>query len=151
MAQPRHAPSTEAIAYNFGGNERSGRTVTVDSAVGNDVVLDLGHGRFAVYAHLQPGSIMVRVGDHVRVGQVLALLGNSGNSDAPHLHFHLVNANSPMGAEGIPYELTAFRQMGILGDSKVLDAGEPWRPQVQTTPTLHRREFPSADALVTFP
>ena len=57
--------------------------ITLDTVTGNYVTLDLGNGRYAHYAHLQPGSLRVKVGDHVKTGQVLALLGNSGNSDSP--------------------------------------------------------------------
>jgi murein DD-endopeptidase MepM/ murein hydrolase activator NlpD len=52
----------------------------VDSAVGTYVILDLGDGRFAVYAHLQPGSLKVKLSDHVNAAQPVGLLGNSGNS-----------------------------------------------------------------------
>ena len=53
--------------------------ITFTTALGNHVVVALGHGRFAMYAHLRPGSIRVRVGDRVRAGDVLGRLGNSGN------------------------------------------------------------------------
>jgi hypothetical protein len=56
-------------------------------AGGNHVVVAIGHDRFAFYAHLQPGSVRVAVGDRVSVGETLGLLGNSGNSNGPHLHF----------------------------------------------------------------
>ena len=56
--------------------------ITAAQAGGNHVVVAMGKGRFAFYAHLQPGSVRVEVGDTVRTGQVLGLLGNSGNSDA---------------------------------------------------------------------
>jgi murein DD-endopeptidase len=83
---------------------------------GNHVVIDLGDGRYAFYAHVQPGSMRVRVGDRVRRGQVIALVGNSGNSTEPHLHFHIVDAvalgTSTLGAEGIPYELASFELVG---------------------------------------
>ena len=69
---------------------------------------------FAFYAHLQPKGIRVKVGDKVRRGQVLALLGNSGNSDAPHLHFHVTDGNSPLGAEGLPYVIESFEMEDIL-------------------------------------
>jgi murein DD-endopeptidase MepM/ murein hydrolase activator NlpD len=61
---------------------------------GNYVLLDIGGGRFASYAHFQPNSLKVKVGDRVKLGQVLGLVGNSGNSDLPHLHFHITNAAS---------------------------------------------------------
>ncbi|MGH6866310.1 MAG: M23 family metallopeptidase [Methyloceanibacter sp.] len=35
---------------------------------------------------MQPGSLKVKVGDKVTTGQLIGLLGNSGNTDAPHLH-----------------------------------------------------------------
>jgi len=135
---------------NAGNNPQSARSVTLDSITGNAVVLDLGGGRFALYAHLQPGSIKVAAGDTVKAGQVLARLGNSGNSDAPHLHFQLMDAQSPLGAEGIPYELTAFTQSGVLPDLTTLDTGKPWQP-ASTESVVHKGEFPADRAVVSFP
>ena len=51
-----------------------------DDLAGNFVTQDLGGGRHALYAHLQPGSLRVSPGDVVQTGQVLGLVGNSGNS-----------------------------------------------------------------------
>jgi murein DD-endopeptidase MepM/ murein hydrolase activator NlpD len=82
--------------------------ITLETVAGNHIILDLGHGRYALYAHLQPGSLKVKLGDHVKRGQVLALVANSGNSIEPHLHFQLTNGNSPQGSEGIPYALESF-------------------------------------------
>jgi murein DD-endopeptidase MepM/ murein hydrolase activator NlpD len=81
---------------------------------------------------------------------VLGLLGNSGNSDAPHLHFQLMDANSPLGAEGIPYELATFTQLGVVTDlSEVLDPrGKGWQPEGK--PVVHRQEFPEDNAVVSF-
>ena len=123
----------------------------MDNIAGNYVILDLGPGRFALYAHLQPGSLKVKLGDKVMAGEALARLGNSGNSDAPHLHFHLMDANSPLGAEGLPYELETFTQLGAIHLLEVLDTGQAWRPQTQSPPIVHRREFPVDNAVVTFP
>src|SRR5205823_3540550 len=75
---------------------------------GNTVILDLGGNRFAGYAHLQPGSLMVKVGQRVRRGQRLARLGNSGVSSEPHLHFQICDRPSILGCEGLPYLLDAF-------------------------------------------
>jgi hypothetical protein len=57
---------------------------------GNVVVIDHGGGEFSLLAHMQKGSVRVKVGQHVDAGTVLGLLGNSGNSEGPHLHYHLM-------------------------------------------------------------
>ena len=135
---------------NEGNNPRAGRSVTLDTITGNSLILDLGQGRFALYAHLQPGSLKVRLGDKVKAGQVLARLGNSGNSDAPHLHFQVMDANSPLGAEGVPYALASFTQVGTLPDLSGLDDGKPWAGD-SAPARVHRNEFPVDNAVVTFP
>jgi uncharacterized membrane protein HdeD (DUF308 family) len=53
---------------------------------GNVVVIDIGGGRYVLYAHLKRGSARVDVGDTVVSGQVIALVGDSGSSDEPHVH-----------------------------------------------------------------
>jgi len=85
--------------------------ITLETIGGNHVILDLGGGRFTFYAHMQPASLRVKVGEKVRRGQVLGLVGNSGNSTAPHLHFHLTDANSPLESEGLPYVFESFEQL----------------------------------------
>ncbi len=102
---------------------------TITTAIGNHIILDLGDGRYALYAHLQPGSLRAEEGDYVRRGQTLGLVGNAGNSGGPHLHFHLVDRNSPLGAEGIPYTHNAFEwfgkcQISGIGDTCSVGAGE---------------------------
>ena len=88
--------------------------ITAADAGGNHVVVALGHRRYAFYAHLQPGSMQVKVGDRVRPGQLLGLLGNSGNSNAPHLHFQLMDGQLPLGSNGIPFTFSRFREEGTL-------------------------------------
>ena len=66
---------------------------------GNAIVLEIAPGVYAYYAHLQPGSITVAVGDQVTTGQVLGLLGNTGNSSGPHLHFGLIDDPDPLVGE----------------------------------------------------
>jgi murein DD-endopeptidase MepM/ murein hydrolase activator NlpD len=86
---------------------------------GNYVIVDLGNDAFAFYGHLKPGSIRVQRGQRVLKGQVLASLGNSGNSDAPHLHFHLADANDPLAAEGLPFTLDSFAVLGTMTRSQM--------------------------------
>jgi hypothetical protein len=151
VADGRVSDLKDGLPENVGSNEQGTRAVTLDNIAGNYLILDLGQGRFALYAHLQPGSLRVKLGDKVTTGQVLARLGSSGNSDAPHLHFQLMDANSPLGAEGLPYELETFTQLGELDDPAMLDRGQPWRPQTKTPPVVHRREFTVDNAVVNFP
>lgn len=152
VADGRVSDLRDGMPDNIGATERSSRVVTVDSAVGNHVTLDLGLGRFALYAHLQPGSFKVKLGEHVHAGQVLARLGNSGNSDGPHLHFQLIDGNSPLGSEGIPYKLERFSQLGVLGSDQdaALDTGQAWQPGTQEKQIVHRGEFPIDKAVVSF-
>jgi murein DD-endopeptidase len=151
VADGRVSDLKDGLPDNVGSTERDNRTITLDNAFGNYVTLDLGHGRFAAYAHLQRHSFRVKLGDKVRAGQTLALLGNSGNSDGPHLHFQLVDANSPFGSEGIPYELETFTELGVVADSAALDAGQDWQPRPGERPVVHRREFPADNAVLIFP
>lgn len=85
---------------------------TVETAAGNYVMQDIGGGHYAFYAHLQPGSLRVHEGDRVVRGQVIALLGNSGNSSEAHLHFHVSDANDPLMSEGVPYVFDRFLSTG---------------------------------------
>jgi Peptidase family M23 len=98
--------------------------ISVDEADGNCVILDLGGGRFAMYAHLQPGSIRVRPGERVNVGQVVGLVGDSGNSVVPHLHFQVMDAASSLGSNGLPYEIREFQVTGKTGGTKSFDEAE---------------------------
>jgi hypothetical protein len=82
--------------------------ITLETIGGNHVIVDIGGGNFAFWAHLQPGSLKVKVGDHVKRGQVIGKVGNSGNSTEPHLHFHVTDGSSPLGSEGVPYVFESF-------------------------------------------
>lgn len=103
---------------------------TIETAAGNHVIVDMGEGRFALYAHLIPGSVVVGVGDMINRGQLLGLLGNSGNTDAPHLHFHVMDGPSALNSTGLPFVFDTWefqgRTVGSLDDvQKAVQAGEP--------------------------
>jgi murein DD-endopeptidase MepM/ murein hydrolase activator NlpD len=69
---------------------------------GNYVMIDHGKNEYSLYAHLQPGSVGIRVGDQVKAGDVIGKLGSSGNSTEPHLHFHVCDKPDPLMCAGIP-------------------------------------------------
>jgi hypothetical protein len=117
--------------------------ITLETVGGNYVILDLGRGRYAFYAHLIPGSLRVRVGDRVRRGQVIGLVGNSGNSTEPHLHFHLSDGTTPLASDGLPY---AHESLVVAGECRSFVA-----PCTFGTPTTHRRQMPAGIHAVRFP
>ena len=106
------------------------------------MIEDIGDGLYAFYAHMQPGSLRVKVGDRVRRGQVLGLLGNSGNSSEPHLHFQICDANSELGSEGIPY---AFRSFEVQGKGWGWKSSESHEAAVK-----HEMEIPTENEVVRF-
>lgn len=133
----------DGIPENIPGANSRAVPITLETVGGNYVILDLGQGRYAFYAHLQPGRLRVKLGDKVRRGQVLGLVGNSGNSTEPHLHFHISNSNSPLGSEGLPYVFASFDQQG---------QGWGWKSSGTEAKTQKRSmEIPLQNAVVRFP
>lgn len=98
--------------------------ISLDAADGNFVVLDIGNGFFINYAHMQPGSVRVKVGDKVSRGDVLGLVGNTGNSVAPHLHFHVMDGPSPLASQGLPYLNEKFSITGQVASTADFDRSE---------------------------
>lgn len=64
----------------------------------------------ALLAHLRNGSVKVREGQQVRTGDLLAEVGNSGNSVSPHLHFQLMNGDDPVKAIGLPCRFRSYER-----------------------------------------
>ncbi|MFG2172478.1 M23 family metallopeptidase [Streptomyces niveus] len=93
--------------------------------VGNHVVLDLGDGTYAMYAHLKQGSVTVAAGDRVRAGQRIAACGNTGNSTESHVHFQLMDGPDLDTARGIPF---TWRGVGVPAN------GESFTPEPEATP-----------------
>ncbi len=102
----------------------SPRPVTLEEADGNYIVLDLGGGRFAFYAHLKPSSVLVETGQRVRKGEVLARTGNTGSSSGPHLHFHVMDRSSPLKSDGLPYVFDKFELEGHAPPIEILMQGD---------------------------
>lgn len=163
-------PLTELSSYPFFGDEvisaTAGKVVrvvdghpetppgalppsTAAGASGNWVSVEADKGRYAFYAHLQPGSIKVKVGDRVRVGQTLGLLGSSGNSNAPHLHFQMMDGPTPVAASGVPYRFSRFRVAGTLTNFAGLFDDQPARiaPKLRG---VHRQQLPLALQVIGF-
>jgi murein DD-endopeptidase len=138
------AATKDSIPENVPG----GRAVKIDLTTvgGNFVGIDIGGGKYALYAHVQPGSLRVKVGDRVKRGQVIALLGNSGNSTEPHVHFQIADGPSFLAAEGLPYAI----DFEVLGNCGI--GGNP--PKITCSrhpPTTVKGGIPLQNELVRFP
>lgn len=94
------------------GNAKDVPINTVDELGGNYLVLDIGGGLYAYYAHCVPHSFLVKEGDAVKEGQPIGLLGNSGNSDAPHLHFEITDGPDILFSNGVPFVLKWYMKTG---------------------------------------
>ena len=125
--------------------------ITMENIGGNMLVVDIGDGAFAFYAHLQRGSLKVKLGDRVTTGQVIGLLGNTGNSTAPHLHFHIMDGPSPLDANGLPFVFTHFSSRGVLaaGSDDWIEKGSPATIEGRLAGD-HARELPLNDQVVDF-
>lgn len=124
------------------GEERE--APTPDHAGGNLVILDLGDGRFAGYAHLKEGSLAVHTGDQVRKGQHIADVGSSGTSGGPHLHFQVTDRPSVVFADGMPYVFEAFE---LTGQTPPLAEVIPYYDSLQPIPITAERTGPRHDQL----
>ncbi|MFD8476001.1 M23 family metallopeptidase [Streptomyces globisporus] len=89
--------------------------------IGNHVILDLGDGTYAAYAHVRRGSLRVKAGDTVRAGQRIGSVGNSGNSSEPHLHVHLMDSPDLDDARGVPF---TWRGVGVPANGETFTAEE---------------------------
>ena len=160
-------PSERATANGFGADvlavadgtivaavddlpDRMPQPVAPENASGNYVSLDIGQGRFAFYEHLQQGSVIVRPGQRVTRGQVIGKLGSSGSTSiGPHLHFHVADANSLLGAEGLPFVFNHFTVMGKFASISALQGGEAWQPGGVAHPMTATR--PAPNTVINFP
>jgi len=132
----------DSIPENVPGITSRAVPITLETVGGNHVILDIGGGRYAFYAHIKPGSLRVKNGDRVTRGQVLGLVGNSGNSTEPHLHFHISDGNSPLGSEGLPYRQDSFE---IVGRCRVFTIACE-----RISPETRKGELPLANVLIRF-
>jgi len=108
--------------------------ISPKDADGNSVILDLGGGNYALYAHFQPGSVRVKEGERVKRGEVLGLVGNSGNSVAPHLHFHMMGGPHSFASNGLPYEVDSFTVTGRSAGTEAFNEAEQKGTRLEVTP-----------------
>ena len=121
--------------------------LTARGLYGNFVILEIAPGVFAHYAHLRPGSIRFHTGQRVHSGEVIAHLGDTGNSAAPHLHFHLSNAPTFEESEGLPFRFAHFTNEGTASEDVVLSPSATWTPH----PVQLQEAMPLDGTVIVFP
>jgi len=127
----------------------------INETVGNHVIVKVAEGVYVLYAHMDPGSVAVRVGDQVTRGQQLGLIGSSGNSTTPHLHFQILTLPTYFPADSKPFAFDSFTLLGRVPD-RIWDdnmALEPTGtlPFTAATPTSpHTNELPLDRDVVQF-
>ncbi|MCD4785530.1 MAG: M23 family metallopeptidase [Candidatus Eremiobacteraeota bacterium] len=129
--------------------------MTLENICGNYALIDIGNGHYALYAHMIPGSVKVKKGDKVKTGQVLGLLGNSGNSTAPHLHFHISTTPSGnlLASEGLPFEIGSFLYEGKIPVPFECESikGMVWKKKPGAKPVARKNEVPLGYKIYAFP
>jgi Peptidase family M23 len=136
---PENVPHSGKIAID----------VDFANAAGNHVVVDIGYGLYALYAHMRPGSIRVRKGDIVKAGDMIGNIGNTGNSSEPHLHEHIDNQPSFLAGQGVPYE---FDHYEASGPNQLIN-GPHDRMTIRNIGSLapFTDDYPAENAAVSFP
>ncbi|CAN5237425.1 M23 family metallopeptidase [soil metagenome] len=114
----------------------------LDLVTGNVIILDLGDGVFALYAHMKMNSAEVRVGDKVTKGQEIGRLGNSGNSTEAHLHFQLQNGLLPLASDNRSWVIDRFTAAGTFGLDGIVS---------NPVPGPRTDELPLANSVSNFP
>jgi hypothetical protein len=123
--QPILAPADAKVLEAVDGlPDQAIGTRNPEAVAGNHVMLDLGHGEYAMLAHMRQGSVAVKAGQQVAAGDELGRCGNSGNTSEPHLHFHLQDAPKFGEGDGLP----AFFEH-YTADGKTVERGEPVQGQ----------------------
>jgi hypothetical protein len=82
---------------------------------GNFIIMECNPNVYAFFCHMQKGSVKVSEGQNIIKGELLGKVGHTGNSRGPHLHFHLMDSDDLLTANGIP---CAFREYEIYQNGK---------------------------------
>jgi murein DD-endopeptidase MepM/ murein hydrolase activator NlpD len=120
-----------------------------DDFSGNSVVVQVAEDVYALYAHLQSGSVAVAVGDTVTPGQLLGRLGNSGNTTAPHLHFQLSDGPNVVTANSLPFVIDSYQ---LVGEAEIaFENGNPVVPSITGEPSGQSNTLPLDNTVIEFP
>ncbi|MFF7177979.1 peptidoglycan DD-metalloendopeptidase family protein [Streptomyces sp. NPDC008121] len=128
---------------------------------GNHVVQKFqqqGYTYYAMYAHLKTGSVKalgLRPGQKITTGQQLGLLGNTGNTARPHLHFQVTDGPDQLASDGLPFQFTSFTVTGRIPSTEkfrgAFENGTPVENTAVAPPQVHRGQLPLYFDILTLP
>jgi Peptidase family M23 len=153
------ADGTVVAARNDLNDQMPGKLpdgLPLDQADGNFAIVALGGDAYALYAHMRPGSVLVSAGSKVRRGEKIGAVGNSGNTQAPHLHFQLMDAAGGLAANGVPYvfdsyRVTAVDEAGTADFDRAEASGTPMTLTRRTPPLQGHGSLPLDLSIVSWP
>lgn len=97
--------------YRFRPTEDKGR-LDIRPNAGNHVMIQAKEGHIVLLAHLRNQSITVTEGQQVKKGELIGMVGNSGNSTEPHLHINLFDQmHDPYTAKVLPFVFTRYESL----------------------------------------
>ena len=120
-----------------------------EKATGNYVSIKIKNDCFAFYEHLKAGSLRVKPGQTVKKGDVIAKVGFTGQTSGPHLHFHLADNDSPLGAEGVPFAFEKFKLVGTYPDFEKFGKAR-WTPLENSSSSQVFNERPASNSVIEF-
>ena len=139
---------SDGIAENVPHSRTYAVPIDFSNAAGNHVVVEIAPHRYVLYAHMRPGTVQVKTGDKVGVGQIIGRVGNTGSSSEPHLHIHIDDEPSFLAGNGVPYAFASGDASGPVDanvsapDAISFGSIGPQRPFVN--------DYPAENALVRF-
>jgi murein DD-endopeptidase MepM/ murein hydrolase activator NlpD len=132
----------------------------IGDTVGNHVIVKIKPGIFLLYAHMKPGSVLVKKGQTLKQGQRIGSVGTSGNSSTPHLHFQVLTERTFFPADSAPFRFAKFDLVGHLvvtpGVERIWDDNMGSQPdgvlpyEAATDPGPRRRVMPLDRDIITF-
>ena len=112
---------------------------------GNEVVERIGPGLYAIYDHLQTGSVMVKSDERLRTGEQIARLGDTGNSSLPHLHFGIHDGPDALTSNALPFEIDHFILEGNATEATTLT-----HVVIEGPSSPQRRAYPLINSVSSF-
>jgi hypothetical protein len=148
VAAGKVVDASDGMPENVPHSQKYVVALDFNNAAGNHAVIEVAPHRYVLYAHMRPGTVGVKVGDRVGLGQIIGHVGNTGSSAEPHLHMHIDDQPSFLGGNGVPYAFTSGEESGPVEANVSSPTAVYFGPIGPQRPFAN--DYPAENALVTF-